>query len=89
MISFRKVDKDMIIGGYRIPKGTPVQLPVYPMHLSPHNYVQPFKFWPERWMQQSEFVAIDPGAFQAVIPMHLHCTEAYTHAWISHPENMP
>ncbi|DBA70409.1 TPA: hypothetical protein ACH3X2_011822 [Trebouxia sp. C0005] len=65
--TFRKVDKDMIIGGYRIPKGTPVQLPVYPMHLSPHNYVQPCKFWPERWMQQSESVAKDSGAFQAII----------------------
>ncbi len=88
LFSFRKVDKDMFIGGYRIPKGTPVQLPVYPMHLSPHNYLQPSKFWPERWMQQSKIIK-DPGTLQAVIFMRSLCAEAYTHVCISYPENMP
>lgn len=50
--TFRITDRDMIIGGYRVPKGTPVQLPPYSMHLSSANFVQPQKFWPERWAQQ-------------------------------------
>ncbi|KAA6427914.1 MAG: cytochrome P450 [Trebouxia sp. A1-2] len=50
--TFRITDRDMIIGGYRVPKDTPVQLPPYPMHLSCANFVQPHKFWPERWAQQ-------------------------------------
>ena len=39
--------------GYRIPKGTPLMLAPYPMHLSPHNYVHPQKFWPDRWMSET------------------------------------
>ena len=46
----READKDMVVMGYRIPKGTPLILAPYPMHVSPHNYVQPHKFWPDRWM---------------------------------------
>ena len=39
--------------GYRIPKGTPLILAPYSMHLSPHNYVAPQKFWPDRWMSET------------------------------------
>jgi len=36
--------------GYRIPQGTPLMLAPYPMHVSPHNYLHPHKFWPDRWL---------------------------------------
>ncbi len=51
----------MIVGGYRVPKDTPVQLPPYPMHLSSANFVQPDKFWPERWDRQMPTFAPDKG----------------------------
>ena len=60
-VDFRITDRDMIIGGYRIPKDTPVQLPPYPMHLSSANFVQPDKFWPERWAQQMPAFSPDKG----------------------------
>ncbi|KAA6427588.1 MAG: cytochrome P450 [Trebouxia sp. A1-2] len=85
--TFRKVDKDMIIGGYRIPKGTPVQLPVYPMHLSPHNYVQPCKFWPERWMQQSESVAKDSEYPDATPTGNRRCQAASWNPFSCGPRN--
>lgn len=54
-------DKDMTVGGYRVPKNTPVQLPPYPMHLSSANFVRPLEFWPERWTQQAPLSPIDKG----------------------------
>ncbi len=51
----------MIVGGYRVPKDTPVQLPPYSMHLSSANFVQPDKFWPERWAQQMPAFSPDKG----------------------------
>ncbi|DBA72449.1 TPA: hypothetical protein ACH3X2_010475 [Trebouxia sp. C0005] len=48
--SVREADKDMVIMGYRIPQGTPLMLAPYPMHVSPHNYMHPYKFWPDRWL---------------------------------------
>ena len=49
----READKDMMIMGYRIPQGTPLMLAPYPMHVSPHNYIHPHKFWPDRWFAES------------------------------------
>ncbi len=48
----READKDMVIMGYRIPQGTPLMLAPYPMHVSPHNYIHPHKFWPDRWLAE-------------------------------------
>ena len=36
--------------GYRIPRGTPLMLIPYYMHVSSHNYLAPYKFWPQRWL---------------------------------------
>lgn len=57
----RMTGKDMVVGGYRVPKDTPVQLPPYSMHLSSDNYVRPLDFWPERWTQQAALSPIDEG----------------------------
>lgn len=59
----RQADQDMVVGGYRIPKGTAIQMPSYAMHMSAANFIQPYLFWPERWQQgtdQSSF-SEDPG----------------------------
>ena len=49
----READKDMVVKGFRIPKGTALMLAPYPMHVSPHNYIEPFKFYPERWLSET------------------------------------
>lgn len=40
----------MIVGGYRIPKGTPLIMPSIAAHLSPLNFTQPDEFLPARWL---------------------------------------
>ncbi|KAL3157252.1 hypothetical protein ABBQ38_001486 [Trebouxia sp. C0009 RCD-2024] len=45
----REVEQDMVIKGYRIPKGTPLMFPPHAMQLSPCNFSHPSKFWPDRW----------------------------------------
>ncbi|KAL3157249.1 hypothetical protein ABBQ38_001484 [Trebouxia sp. C0009 RCD-2024] len=45
----REVEQDMMIKGYRIPKGTVLMFPPHAMQLSPCNFSHPSKFWPDRW----------------------------------------
>ena len=57
---------DMVIGGYRVPKGTPIMMSSYPLHASDNNYISPAQFWPERWSQQVDVdSALDKGRFLA------------------------
>lgn len=51
----------MVVGGYRIPKGTPINLPVYVGHTAAHNFEQPYRFWPERWQQTGRVTQTDKG----------------------------
>lgn len=51
----------MVVGGYRVPKNTPVQISPYPMHRSSANFVRPLDFWPERWAQPTSSLPKDPG----------------------------
>jgi cytochrome P450 len=37
--------------GVRCPPGTFFWLSIISLHLSPFNYVDPYRFWPERWQQ--------------------------------------
>ena len=62
MMPCRKADKDMAIGGYRIPKGTPINMPPYVAHVAHSNFEQPYKFWPERWKQTDNSNGADKGA---------------------------
>lgn len=58
----READKDMVVGGYRVPKGTVLSLPPYCLQLSPHNFIAAEKFWPGRWLKTSNTtVMVDPG----------------------------
>ncbi|KAL4816633.1 putative cytochrome P450 [Aspergillus spinulosporus] len=38
---------------WTIPPGTPVGMAAYGLHTDPKVYPDPFKFWPERWLAQS------------------------------------
>ena len=57
----RMTDRDMVIGGYRIPKGTPISLPPYCLHTDPANFEQPLRFWPERWTQPACHATLSPS----------------------------
>lgn len=50
----RVTTSDMVIGGYRIPKGTPMMAPSYAIHANADNYVHADKFWPERWLESTD-----------------------------------
>ena len=63
----RVTPSDMIIKGYRIPEGTPVMAPSYPIHTSAEHYVQPDKFWPQRWLESTTDSATDKGLPEANI----------------------
>ena len=56
----RQAGEDMVVGGYRIPKGTAIQMPSYAMHMSASNFTQPYRFWPERWQQDPDAFPKDP-----------------------------
>ena len=53
----RMTDRDMVIAGYRVPKGTPISLPPYCLHTDAANFDQPLRFWPQRWEQPVASVA--------------------------------
>ena len=46
----REAKEDMVVMGYRIPKGTPIMMPPFATHVSSSNYLWPCEFWPERWL---------------------------------------
>ena len=44
----------MVIKGYRVPRGMALMLSPHPMHVSSLNYLHPDKFWPERWVSNTD-----------------------------------
>lgn len=64
----REAKEDIVVLGYRIPKGTPLMLGPYAMHMSPQNFLQPYDFLPSRWTGVSEAVTpvISKGMTDAV-----------------------
>ena len=52
-VTCREADKDMVIKGYRVPKGVTLMLSPYPMQVSHDNYLHPDEFWPERWVSDT------------------------------------
>lgn len=65
--AYREADKDMVVGGYRVPKRTVLSMPPYALQLSPHNFIAPGKFWPGRWLKASDTSeVIDPGGHTLV-----------------------
>jgi cytochrome P450 len=46
----RAPGKDMLVGPYKIPAGTLVGTPLFAIHNTKHNWDQPERFMPERWL---------------------------------------
>lgn len=46
----RVTDKPLRVGPYRVPAGTPVATPLFAIHNTHHNWVEPHAFKPERWL---------------------------------------
>ncbi len=44
----RAASHDYELGNYRIPKGSCINVPVYPIHHDPNVWPEPEKFIPER-----------------------------------------
>lgn len=53
LLSRRTIEPD-VLGGYRVPAGANVLLPLYLLHRHPRFWVQPERFWPERFAPEHE-----------------------------------
>lgn len=51
---YRKFDKDVIMSGYHIPKGTVVFADFYITGRNPSYFANPEQFLPERWMSKTD-----------------------------------
>jgi len=55
--------QDTVVGGYRIPRGAVVEIPIYTVHRDPKLYPDPDAFRPERFVEDSpEAIARHPCA---------------------------
>lgn len=57
--SQRTTGNDIVLSGYRVPKGTDVTIVTSDISKDPHHYSQPEKFIPERWLRQNENVSAE------------------------------
>ncbi|KAF5832072.1 cytochrome P450 [Dunaliella salina] len=48
--AFRQAPKDVMLGGWHIPKGSVVWIPLHAVSNSIHNFTKPEVFDPERWL---------------------------------------
>ncbi|XP_054168239.1 cytochrome P450 3A12-like [Oppia nitens] len=55
----RVVIEDVILDGIYLPKGTPIIIPIYAVHMDPDFYDEPNQFRPERWLPNSDYTVID------------------------------
>ncbi|MBV9345846.1 MAG: cytochrome P450 [Gammaproteobacteria bacterium] len=53
LLSRRTLEPD-VLGGYRVPAGANVLLPLYLLHRHPHFWSEPERFWPERFAPEHE-----------------------------------
>ena len=49
--SVRETDREVVIGGLRIPKGVTIWASIWPITLSRFNFKEPLAFWLERWAE--------------------------------------
>ncbi|KAI2882614.1 hypothetical protein CBS147343_8558 [Aspergillus niger] len=47
-------DTDLHVEGWTVPRGTPVGMSSYWMHMNPETFPEPEKFRPERWLQSEK-----------------------------------
>ena len=53
LLSRRTIEAD-VLGGYEIPSGSNVLLPLYLLHRHPNYWQEPERFWPERFAPEHE-----------------------------------
>ena len=87
----RVTTSDMVIGGWRVPKGTPLFMPSYAIHVSPDNYLQPHNFSPDRWLHTlNDTDIVNKGRVRVVCPNTADDTEfmskSINNACCKHPE---
>ncbi|XP_078407445.1 sterol 26-hydroxylase, mitochondrial-like [Cetorhinus maximus] len=51
---FRTLDRDIVLGGYNIPRGTPLVLCHYAMSHNEQDFPSPLTFQPHRWIRGAE-----------------------------------
>jgi len=68
-LTCREADRDMVIKGYRVPKGVTLMLSPHPMQLSNDNYLHADKFWPDRWTSDTvtQWESKDSGQLMTVV----------------------
>ena len=49
----RKVEEDVVLSGYKVPKGTEVVMALMLMHKDEKQFAQPEAFIPERWLKNN------------------------------------
>ncbi|PIK59036.1 putative 25-hydroxyvitamin D-1 alpha hydroxylase, mitochondrial [Apostichopus japonicus] len=62
----RILDKDVIIGGYHIPKKTVIGSLQFVMGRDPSIFPEPNSFLPDRWLQKDEQAAAKSAAFASI-----------------------
>ncbi|QZP37865.1 cytochrome P450 [Halobaculum magnesiiphilum] len=51
-VLFREPTEDVVVGGYRIPAGTNISLPIWRLHTDPRWWDDPESFDPSRWLDE-------------------------------------
>jgi cytochrome P450 len=54
VIPLKRITKDVVLGGYKIPKGNMVQISVSSIQMDPEVYGDPNVFRPERWSEEEQ-----------------------------------
>ncbi|KAG1665875.1 hypothetical protein FOA52_005364 [Chlamydomonas sp. UWO 241] len=66
--AIRETDKDVDIGGYHVPRGTGVWMPILSLHTAEHLWDEPLAFKPERWTEKEGEGGISAKAAAAFMP---------------------
>lgn len=66
--NIRRSAKDLVIRGYRIPKGVDMVMGFYHIYKNAQYYVQPDEFIPERWIRNREVSETCPHSFKQSHP---------------------
>lgn len=68
--------------GYRIPKGTPLVMPLHALHVSSSNYLQPDKFLRERWLESNDVEHDADSKGEVTSSLHAVLADASHTAWM-------
>jgi len=74
--TFRQCQKDVMLGGWHIPKGSTVWIPLHSVHNSIHNFTAPEVFDPERWLGGGPTGSKPTPAASNTVHLHAAATAA-------------